>query len=89
MGEWLTTLHSALAAQEPSQGFLHLLFTHARCPEHSSLLLHSGLQYGDCPWKPSKHVHDGASLVSLHIEFGPHGDGKHGFVGSGSFSAAK
>lgn len=44
------------------------------------LLEHSGLQYGGEPVKFGKQVHDGILDKSLHIEFGPHGDGVHGVI---------
>lgn len=35
-----------------------------------------------------KHEHDGVPPTSLHCEYGPHGDGTHGFLGgsSGTFA---
>lgn len=45
---------------------------------HSLLLEHSGLQYGGDPKKLGKHVHDGSSPTSLHIELDPQGDGVQG-----------
>lgn len=44
---------------------------------------HSGLQplYGS-PEYSGKHVHDPAPFLSLHIAFGPHGEGLHGSLGN-------
>lgn len=34
----------------------------------------------------SKHVHAGESPRTRHAEFGPQGDGSHGFIGTGGVS---
>lgn len=39
--------------------------------------MHSGLQYGGLPINSGKHAQEGASPITLHIEFGPQGDGLH------------
>lgn len=41
-GEWLITRHSALTAQTPGHGSLHLLFKQARWPGQSLFVTHSG-----------------------------------------------
>lgn len=76
---WFATEHSALKPQEPGQGSIHFSFWHARLPEHSALIEHSGLQFGAIPIKFGKQEHAGASPTTLHWEYGPHGDGMHGF----------
>lgn len=43
--------------------------------------MHSGLQNGGTPMYSGKQVHEGEPFASLHIEFGPQGDGKHGLLG--------
>lgn len=48
---------------------------------HSLLLTHSGLQLGGAPIKSGRQEHEGDSPDTLHCEFGPQGDGSHGFVG--------
>lgn len=45
--------------------------------------MHSGLQYGGDPINPLTHEQDGDPELSLHTEFGPHGEGVQGFTGSG------
>lgn len=62
------------------QGSWHFWFKQAWLEGHSLLLEHSGLQYGGEPVKFGKQVHDGIPDKSLHIEFGPHGDGVHGVI---------
>lgn len=48
--------------------------------EHSAFILHSGRQFGGLPLYSGKHMHEGEPPISLHCEFGPHGDGMHGLV---------
>lgn len=55
---------------------------------HSLLLTHSGLQFGGEPINSSKQEHDGDSPCTLHWEFGPQGDGIHGFPTGCGTSAA-
>lgn len=51
----------------------------------SELTTHSGLQLGGLPIKLSMQAHDGSLFIAWHTEFGPHGDGTHGFkLGVGS-----
>lgn len=46
--------------------------------------MHSGLQFGGDPTNSGKHEQEGVSPFTWHCEFGPHGDGTHGFpMGSG------
>lgn len=56
-------------------GSLHLLLIHAKSKEHSLFARHSGRQFGGVPMKPCKHEHDGKLCITLHCEFGPHGEG--------------
>ncbi len=42
-------------------------------------MVHSGLQFGGLPTKVGKQEQDGLPPMSLHSEFGPQGDGTHGF----------
>lgn len=42
--------------------------------------MHSGRQFGGLPKNSSTQAHDGAPFTSLHIEFGPHGEGIHGLT---------
>lgn len=51
---------------------------HAKWLEHSELETHSGRQFGGDPMNSFKHEHDGVSPTTLHCEFGPQGDGRHG-----------
>lgn len=46
--------------------------------------MHSGRQFGGAPLYSGKQAHKGLSPFTLQIEFGPHGDGSHGFTGIGS-----
>jgi len=85
------TLHCAFCPQVPGQGSLHFIFLHAKWYGHSPLLMHSGLQFGGEPIKSGKQEHDGCCPFTWHCEFGPHGDGTHGFstTGIGSWTALK
>lgn len=77
----------ALIPHEPTQGLLHFWLIHANWLEHSELLIHSGRQFGGDPMNSGKHEHDGFSLITSHLAFGPHGDGKHGLIGISGFVA--
>lgn len=44
------------------------------------LCIHSGRQFGGFPIKVSKHAQTAWPFASLHILFGPHGDGSQGLV---------
>ena len=48
-GACLMTTQVARGPQEPGQGSLHLSFWQARFPGHSSLIVHSGRQFGARP----------------------------------------
>lgn len=77
-------MHTALGAHVPGHGSLHFILIHVRWYEHSLLLTHSGRQFGGEPMKLGAHEHDGEFPLTWHWEFGPQGDGKHGFcTGSG------
>lgn len=80
IGVWLTTRHSALFPHEPTQGFAHLLFIHAKWEGHSLLLMHSGLQFGGEPKNPPRQEHEGVSPITRHSAFVPQGDGAQGFA---------
>lgn len=88
LGVWLITVHSALGAQAPTQGFLHFMFMQYKWVGHSLLLTHSGLQFGGEPIKSGKQEHDGDWPWTLHCEFGPQGDGTQGFPTGCGISAA-
>jgi len=88
LGVWLITLHSALGAHAPMQGFLHFMFMQDKWIGHSLLLTHSGLQFGGEPINSGKQEHDGDSPCTLHWEFGPQGDGIQGFPTGWGISAA-
>lgn len=45
--------------------------------------MHSGRQFGGLPRKVSIQAHDGEFPTSLHIEFGPQGEGSHGLTNGG------
>lgn len=82
IGVWLTTRHWAFWPHDPGHGSLHFWLIHAKWLEHSELLIHSGLQFGGEPMNSFKQLQDGDSPIGRHSEFGPHGDGWHGFIGS-------
>lgn len=44
--------------------------------------MHSGLQVGGLPIKPSTQEHTAWPLNSRHLLYEPHGEGLHGFVGA-------
>lgn len=61
------------------------MFIQAKLYEHSLLLTHSGRQFGGAPIYSGKHEHDGEVPWTWHWEYGPQGEGKHGFrIGSSS-----
>lgn len=74
------TLHCAPVPQEPGQGSLHFCLIQALLLEHSGLIEHSGLQFGGLPINVGKQEQEGDPPISLHSEFGPHGDGTQGFT---------
>lgn len=80
LGVWLITAHSAFWPHVPGQGSTHFRLIHAKLFGHSLLLMHSGLQFGGVPINSGKQEQDGESPVTLHCEFGPHGDGWQGFI---------
>lgn len=73
--------------QEPGQGSRHFWLIHAKWVGHSLLLMHWGLQLGGIPINSDKQEQDGVSPFTWHCEFGPHGDGTHGSIGSGGKAA--
>lgn len=46
-------------------------------------MLHSGLQFGGLPRYSGRQEQLGIPPISLHCEFGPHGEGTQGFCISG------
>ena len=83
LGMCTTTWHSALAPQDPGQGSWHFWLMHARWLAHSLLIIHSGRQPGGAPTYPATQLQDGLSSTDTwHCEFGPQGDGWHGFWGT-------
>lgn len=80
-GVWLITVHCVLIPHEPGHGSTHFWFIHARFAGHSEFIEHSGRQFGGDPINVGKHEHAGLSLITLHSEFCPHGDGLHGLMG--------
>jgi hypothetical protein len=44
---------------------------------HSGSVTHSGRQFGGAPFISGKHEQLALPLLILHIEFGPHGEGRH------------
>lgn len=83
MGIWLVVKHWAFCPQVPMHGSIHLLRTHALLKTHSSFPTHSGLQpmYGS-PVNSLWHV----QIPSRQFALGPHGDGLHKSVTTGSDS---
>lgn len=77
----MTTWHCASLPQDPGHGSLHLLFMQARFDGQSGFIIHSGRQFGGVPMYDDKHEHDGLLPEDIHWEFGPHGEGTHGFLG--------
>lgn len=78
----------AFSPHNPGHGSLHFIFIQAKLYEHSLLLTHSGRQFGGDPTYSSKQEQDGDVPWIWHCEYGPHGEGTHGFrTGSSSISA--
>lgn len=85
-GECFITIHWALIPQDPGQGSLHFSAIHAKLLGHSSFIEHSGLQFGGRPIYCGKHEQAGVDPTIRHWEFGPHGEGEHGFRLTGTVS---
>lgn len=84
------TWQLAFNPQEPGHGSLHFWLMQARLLAQSSLIVHSGLQFGGLPSKFGKQEHDGLLRRFWHCELGPHGEGTHGSLwGSGGCSWTK
>lgn len=69
-----------------------MLLIQAKLRGQSPLIRHSGLQLGGTPMKSAKQLQDGNWFTATHCEFGPQGDGRHGFgfgLGSGGAGAEK
>lgn len=79
---WLTTWHSASEPHTPTQGSLHFWLMQARLFSQSSLLTHSGLQFGGEPINSARQLQEGESPLTWHSELGPQGDGWQGFAGT-------
>uniref|UniRef100_A0A1A9VW35 Uncharacterized protein n=1 Tax=Glossina austeni TaxID=7395 RepID=A0A1A9VW35_GLOAU len=75
---------AVLKPQEPGHGSLHCSFIHAMLLVHSALMVHSGRQFGGIPTYCNKQLQEASSFTILHCEYGPHGEGMHGFLGLGS-----
>lgn len=75
-----------LLPQEPGQGSLHLLLMQDSLGEQSSLMTHSGRQFGGAPMYPGKHWHEGVPPWLRQVDEGPHGFGWHGSRGVSIFS---
>lgn len=89
IGIWLRTLHTADTPHEPGHGSKHFELMHARSLWQSACIVHSGRQLGGLPINEGKHEQDGEFPISRHSEFGPQGDGTHGFLTSGTGSSRK
>lgn len=90
-GMWFTTWHSALNPQDPGHGSTHFRFMQLCSEVHSSLFIHSDLQFGGDPMNPLLQEHKLLSplLVVRHSELGPHGDGIHGLTAESDNFIAK
>lgn len=89
-GEWLVTWHSELRPQTPTHGSWHFMLRHALVLGQSEFITHSGRHsvYGS-PKNSGRHVQDPALFCSWQTAFVPHGDGLHGFIGSGGSFATR
>lgn len=85
---WLCTLHSAFIPHEPGHGSIHFSLIQALSLEQSEFIVHSGRQFGGVPMYFCKQEQDGRPLNSTHNENGPQGDGRHGFLETGSISGS-
>lgn len=83
-GLWFTTKQIAWVPHVPIHGSLHFWFKQAWFWGQSELIKHSGLHKGGVPRYSGAQVHTAWSFTSLHILFGPHGDGLHGLVFAGA-----
>uniref|UniRef100_A0A1A9ZCR4 Uncharacterized protein n=1 Tax=Glossina pallidipes TaxID=7398 RepID=A0A1A9ZCR4_GLOPL len=81
---FLAGVWGPLKPQEPGHGSLHCSFIHAVLLGHSALMVHSGRQFGGIPTYCNKQLQEASSFTILHCEYGPHGEGMHGFLGLGS-----
>ena len=83
IGTWFNTLHWALSPQDPGQGSLHLFWMQAWLLGQSEFIEHSGLHVGGDPMKEAKQAQEACSFTTRQSEFGPHGEGMHGFENVG------
>lgn len=79
IGIWFTTAQLAPTPHEPGQGSEHFVRIQARWLGHSECIVHSGLQLGGVPINVDRQEQDGFPLILRHSEYGPQGDGRHGF----------
>lgn len=70
-----------MTPQIPSQGFAHFLLMQAWLLRQSSLLIHSGLQFGGDPINSGIQLQEGECPITWHSALGPHGDGSQRFIG--------
>ena len=79
IGIWFLTLQYALTPHRPGQGSWHFLLMQALSDGHSTLITHSGLQFGGepiiCGWQEHWHLYP---LVNGGLLLGPQGFGSHG-----------
>lgn len=80
IGLWFTTWQRALIPQVPGQGSKHFWLIQAKFNAHSELIIHSGLQDGGVPIQLGWQEQTAYLFTSLHILYGPHGDGLHGSI---------
>lgn len=82
IGLWFLTWHLALIPQVPGHGSTHFWLLQASFWGHSLLVTHSGLQEGGAPIYPGTQEQTAWPFTWRHWEFGPQGEGWHGFVSS-------
>lgn len=83
-GLWLLTWHFANSPHVPGHGSWQCWLIQARIGGHSEFDTHSGRHIGGEPTNDGKQVQIAWPLYSRHLLFGPHGEGTHGFVCTGS-----
>lgn len=87
MARWFIARHSVFLPQEPMQGSMHFSRTHALSFEQSSLIEHSGEQWGGTPMYPVLQLQDADPSKWRHTEYGPQGFGSQGNGAKVNFSS--
>lgn len=81
IGLWFTTRHRAFIPHVPGHGSMHRWLIQVLSRGHSAFMRHSGRQLGGTPEQLIWHEQTGWPSSTLHMLYGPHGDGEQGSIG--------